>query len=114
MFAQLLITAALVFALAEGMSRWLFGKSLAATFREIFSDQPAPEPSIEESLEALVQERRQALASARQRVRLAHRAAAVTDDLAASADDVAKAEALLAEAERRLRFELEDETQVLG
>lgn len=114
MFAQLLITAALVLALAEGLSRWLFGKPLLAMFREIFVDPPAPELSPEESLEALVKERREALASSRQRVRLAHRAAAVTDDLSASADEVAKAEARLEEAERRLRYELEDETRVLG
>lgn len=114
MFAQMLITAALVFGLAEGLSRWLFEKSLVAMVREILADPPAPEPTAEESLEALVKARRQALASARQKVRLAHRAAAVTDDLSASTAEVAEAEARLAEAERRLRYELEDETRVFG
>ena len=116
MFAQLLITVALVFVLAEGLSRWLLGKSFGAALQEIFTDPPeeTSPPTPEESLRDLVEERRQALASARLRARLAHRAAAVTDDLSASAAEVAEAEAKLAEAERRLRFELEDETCVLG
>ncbi len=116
MFAQLLITITLVLALAEGLSRWLLGKSLGAFIEEAFADsrETKSSPSPEESLEALVRERREALAAARRQVRLAHRAASVTDDLSTSADDLVDAEERLAAAERRLVAELEDETRVLG
>ncbi|MCH9648922.1 MAG: hypothetical protein K0U98_11840 [Deltaproteobacteria bacterium] len=116
MFAQLLITSILVLGLAEGMSRWLLGRSLWAFVEEALSDsqEKKSSPSAEASLEALVQERREALAAARRQVRLAHRAASVTDDLSASTDDLMDAEERLAAAERRLVAELEDETRVLG
>lgn len=115
MFAQLLITAVLVAAVAEGMSRWLLRKSLWSLTQEAFSDALGPEPTPDAGarLEALVKERREALSEARRRARLANRAATVTDDLSSSTGELVEAEERLAEAERRLEAELRSETRGL-
>ncbi len=112
MFAQLVITLAIVWFLAEVLCRLILETSVAAAARELFGwnddreAEPraaAPRPVIEPnaSLRRVLGERRRKLAETKSRLELAMEAAEVAEQLALRQAELDAAEGRLAEAEQR-------------
>ena len=110
MFAQLVITLVIVWALAEVLCRLILETSVAAAARELFTDPDVPEAepraaaaAVEPnaSLRRLLGERRRKLAETKSRLELAVEAAEVAEQLARQEAELDDAEGRLAEAERR-------------
>ncbi len=112
MFAQLLITLATVWILAEVLCRLILGHSVGAAARELFAqaaDQPpavtTATPVIEPNatLRQLLADRRSKLAATGTRLELTMEAAEVAEQLALREAELAVTEGRLAEIEHRGR-----------
>jgi hypothetical protein len=101
MFAQLLITIAVTWIVAELLCRWLLGVSAHRYLMNILSgDQPADAESEHADLENLLRTRLAELQSARERLRLARSTADVTDNLTQVENELGEVERRLTELEK--------------
>ncbi len=111
MFAQLLITLATVWIIAEVLCRSILGQSVVAAARELFApiaEEPpvlTPAPAIEPNatLRQLLADRRHKLAATGTRLELTMEAAEISEQLALREAELAVTEGRLAEIQKRGR-----------
>lgn len=116
MFAQLLITLALVWIIAEVLCRWILGRPVAAAARELFgladerSSATAKPRAIEPnaSLRRLLADRQRELAETGDRLELAAETADVSERLALREAELAVTEGRLAEIEHQRSGKVRD------
>lgn len=109
MFAQLLITLATVWVVAEVLCRLILGQSVVAAARELFATDAEPTPTVtttpviepNATLKRLLADRRSKLAATGDRLELTMETAEVSEQLALRKAELAVSEGRLAEIEKR-------------